>query len=146
LTKIRPRVDMLGFTFNYSRGDFLYSGEVARKSPRQFNDASFGLLEKTVIDTSLRVEYSLGKGGAHSVSLEAVNSHVQGWTPEVQGTPRNTNSLVRLEQHVLQRDADRQSAHRLHAALHQPAALAVPELQVERSRQPESRRVLPQRR
>lgn len=94
LTKVRPRFDMVGFTFNYATGDFLYSGEMARKSPRQFNDASFGLLEKNVIDTSLRVEYSLGKGGTHSISLEAVNSHIQGWSEDVQGTPRNTNSLV----------------------------------------------------
>jgi hypothetical protein len=94
LTKVRPRFDMVGFTFNYARGDFLYSGEVARKSPRTFNDASFALLEKNVIDTSLRAEYSLGKGGTHSISLEAVNSHIQDWTPDVQGTPRNSNSLV----------------------------------------------------
>lgn len=90
----RQRFDMLGSTFNYASGNWLFSGELAAKSPKALGTAEFHLLDRSLIDASLRGEYALGKGGTHSVSLELTNSHVLDWTPLIAGTPRNTASLV----------------------------------------------------
>lgn len=94
LRKVRQRFDMIGATLNYATGDFLYSVEIANKSPKAFNNAALEVVEKDVIDASVRVECSIGKGGGHSISLEAVNKHVRDWSESIERTPRNTNSLV----------------------------------------------------
>lgn len=92
----RPqRLKMLGGTFNLASDEWLLTAEVARKSPLAYNDASYSLqLEKDLFETSLRAEYSLGNGGNHSVSLEAVNRRVLGWENTILPTPRNRNILV----------------------------------------------------
>lgn len=87
------RFNMLGMTANHTIEGFLFSAEVAKKSPRAFLDPmTLQVVPKDGFDTSLKVEYSLG--GNHSVSLEAVNRHVRGWRQELAPTPRNANSLV----------------------------------------------------
>lgn len=95
LTREAQRFDMVGFTFNYVTGALLFSGEVAKKSPRAFIDPStLQIVNKNAVDTSFRMEYSLGNSGTHSVSLEAVNKHIQDWDARISPTPRDTNSLV----------------------------------------------------
>ena len=89
------RFNMIGGTFNVAGEGFLVSGEAAMKSPKQyFNPATAQTVEKDGIDTSLRVEYVLGKGGNNAVSLEAVTNHVMKWSEEILPVRRNTNSLV----------------------------------------------------
>lgn len=93
LTRIKPRFEMAGITFNYARGNYLFSGEIAKKSPKLFNDSSLQLIEKDIVDAALRAEYSLGKGGSHSISLELVTNHINDWNSEIL-TPENRDSLI----------------------------------------------------
>lgn len=88
------RFDMIGATFNHVLGPLLLSGEIAKKSPRAFMTASLTPVLKDEVDTSVRVEYSLGNAGTHSVSLEAVNRRVLDWDRRILPTARDTNSLV----------------------------------------------------
>jgi hypothetical protein len=96
LIKKEPqRFDMVGTTFNLAGEGFLISGEIAKKSPRAFlNPDSLQVVRKDTVDTSLRAEYSLGNGGNHAASLEAVNNHVLDWSRDILPVTRNTNSLV----------------------------------------------------
>ena len=89
------RFNMLGATFSHVTGSLLFSAEVAKKLPKAFLvPASRRIVQKDVVDTSLRVEYSLGNAGNHSVSLEAVNKRVLDWDKRILPTPKNSNSLV----------------------------------------------------
>jgi hypothetical protein len=92
VSRLKQRFTLAGGTFNYARGKFLLKGEVAYKSPKPFNDASFRLIRKDVIDSALGLTYSLGQ--SDTVGLEIVNSHVLDWDDAIVGVPRNTNSLV----------------------------------------------------
>lgn len=94
LQRVKQRYAMLGGTFNFASGDWIVSGELAWKRPRAFNTASLSLIERDQVDMSLRAEYALGKGGQHTVSLEATNGHVVGWDEDIVGVPRNAASLV----------------------------------------------------
>lgn len=94
LERTKPRFDMAGITFNYAQGNYLFSGEIARKTPKVFNDAELQLLERDIVDAALRTEYSLGKGGGHSVSLEVVSNHVDDWSADIVATPKDRNSLI----------------------------------------------------
>ncbi|QGZ37631.1 hypothetical protein IP92_04524 [Pseudoduganella flava] len=88
------RFDMLGMSFNLATEKVLYSGEIARKSPRAFlNPATLQTQRKDQLDTSLRAEYTLGNAGNHAVSLEAVNRRVLGWEPGM-ATTRSSNMFV----------------------------------------------------
>jgi hypothetical protein len=91
-TKTRQRFSMVGLAFNYARGNFLYKGEIAQKSDRSFNDASYQIIKKNVRDTAIGFEYT--SGSSYTMSLEAVNSHVGDWEDTLQGTPENTDSIV----------------------------------------------------
>ncbi len=89
------RFNMIGATFTHSTNGFLISGEMARKSPRAFtNAANLQVVNKDAIDTSLKVEHTLGNAGNHAVSVELVNKHIVDWRSEILPTPRNTNSIV----------------------------------------------------
>ncbi len=89
------RFRMIGGTFSHVADNLLFTGEVARKSPKAYLDGgTLQSREKDAVDTSLRVEYSIGNGGNHAVSLEAVNRHVLGWEPGILPTAKNTNSFV----------------------------------------------------
>ena len=91
-TRLRQRYTMTGTAFNYVTGSLLFKGEIGLKSPRSFNDASFQVVEKDVLDTALGLEYSTG--GTWSFGMEVVNSHVSGWSDEIQGVPEDASSLV----------------------------------------------------
>ena len=60
LNRHRQRFELAGFTFNYATGDYLFSGEIAAKLDRGYNDPAFNLIERDTIDTALKAEYSLG--------------------------------------------------------------------------------------
>lgn len=92
--RVKQRYDMVGGTFNYASGDWMFSGELAWKHPRAFMTSTLSLLERDQLDASLRAEYALGKGGLHTVSVEATNSHVRDWDERIVGAPRNGASLV----------------------------------------------------
>lgn len=92
--RVKQRYEMVGGTFNYASGDWMFSGELAWKRPRAFMTSTLSVVERDQLDASLRAEYALGKGGQHTVSLEATNSHVRDWDDRIVGTPRNAASLV----------------------------------------------------
>jgi hypothetical protein len=88
------RFDMIGMSFNLATDKILFSGEVARKSPRAFlAPATLQTVRKDQVDTSLRAEYVIGNAGSHAVSVEAVNQHIRDWEPGI-SAPRNNNTLV----------------------------------------------------
>lgn len=92
LSQVAKRFSMLGMTFNYAAGDYLFAGEIGKKSSRAFNRGAFELIEKDTVDTALKLEYNLG--GNDRASVELVNSHVIDWEQGIQGSPRNANSVV----------------------------------------------------
>jgi hypothetical protein len=91
-TKTRQRFSMKGLAFNYVRGSFLFKGEMASKSPRSFNDASFQIVKKDVQDLAVGLEYA--PGGTYSLGFEAVNSHVVDWEDTFLNTSEDANSAV----------------------------------------------------
>jgi hypothetical protein len=92
VSRVKERFTLTGMTFNYAFGHYLLKGEVGLKSPKRFNDSSFGTVEKKVIDSSLGLSYSLGD--SDTIGLELVNSHVREWQDSIASAPRNTPSLV----------------------------------------------------
>jgi hypothetical protein len=92
IARLQQRFTMIGGAFSYAKGKFLFKGEVAYKSPKAFNDASFRIIEKDVLDSALGVTYSLGE--SNTIGVEIVNRYVNDWRHEIVGIPRNTNSLV----------------------------------------------------
>jgi hypothetical protein len=92
ITRNEVRYDMLGGTFIHATGNFLFSGEIAGKMPKAFNDADLQIIKRDVIDTSLAVEYTFH--GNDNVGLELVNNHILSWRDEIQGVPRDQYSLI----------------------------------------------------
>lgn len=97
-TSVRQRYRMTGTAFNYVVGSFLFKGEIARKSPRAFNDTAYQLQKKDVLDTALGLEYSTG--GSWSLGLELVNSHIDDWSDEILDVPEDSQSLVLVWDHT----------------------------------------------
>ncbi len=48
IARTEQRFSMVGMTFNYTRGNFLYKGEIGKKMPRSFNDESYRLSKETL--------------------------------------------------------------------------------------------------
>jgi hypothetical protein len=92
ITKTQKRFSMVGLTFNYVRGNFLYKGEMSVKSPRHFNTSTYQIKRKDVLDTALGLEYS--PGGAYTLGLELVNRHIMDWDNDLIGVPENASSVV----------------------------------------------------
>lgn len=92
VARFGQRFRMLGAAFNYVKGDVQLKGEVGYKSPRAFNDAAFGVIEKDVIDSAFGVTYSLGQ--SNTIGVELVNSHIADWERTIVGVPRNSASAV----------------------------------------------------
>jgi uncharacterized protein DUF1302 len=92
ITKTEQRFSMVGVTFNYAKGNFLYKGEIGKKMPLSFNDTAYQIVKRDVVDTALGAEYS--PGGTYTLGVEMVNSHIQEWSEELQGIKEDTNSVV----------------------------------------------------
>jgi hypothetical protein len=92
VSRLQQRFDMAGVTFNYSKGKYLLTGEVAYKSPKDFNDINYQIVKDDVVATSLGVTYSLGR--SNTIGLEVVNNHIRGWNERIIGVARDTTSLV----------------------------------------------------
>ncbi len=92
ITKTKQRFSMAGIAFNYVTGNYLFKGELGRKAPQSFNDASYQIIKKDVSDVALGLEYS--PGGRYTLGMEAVNRHIHDWNEELVGTDQNTRSLV----------------------------------------------------
>ena len=87
LTETTHRYEMIGLTFNYAMGSFLWKGELAQKSPRVFINQSFTQEEKLVTDGTFGLEYS--PGGKYTVALEGSNSHIAEWSEDLLGVSAN---------------------------------------------------------
>ncbi|ELR72070.1 hypothetical protein C900_01935 [Fulvivirga imtechensis AK7] len=81
-----------GITFNRAINNFLIKGEVAIKSPKAYNNASFQVVKKNALDASLGVDYSLTN--TFKLSMEAVNYHVIDWDEDILGVPENNYMLL----------------------------------------------------
>ncbi|WP_438426455.1 DUF1302 family protein [Aquimarina macrocephali] len=87
ITKSKQRFFMTGVTFNRAINNLLVKGEVAIKSEKAYNDASFQVVKKNALDASLGVDYS--PNSTFTLSIEAVNYHIMDWSDQIQGIPRN---------------------------------------------------------
>lgn len=94
LERRRHQYDMLGFSFNQVTGNVLITAEAALKMPRAFATSAFDKLERNGLDASVRIEYSLGNGGNHSASLEAVSRRVHDWNTRIVSAPKRSESYV----------------------------------------------------
>jgi hypothetical protein len=83
---------MVGMTFSYAIGKFLLKGEGALKSPKAYNDAQLQIVKRDEVDGYLAAEYQ--HSASLSLSLEAVNQHIEGWTGNIQSEPRDRQSLL----------------------------------------------------
>ena len=92
ITRVRQRFTLSGLTFSHARGGYLFKGELALKSPRGFNDAALGVIEKDVLDSAIGVTYSLGQ--SNTIGVEWVNSRILGWNDRIVSAPKNSASLV----------------------------------------------------
>lgn len=92
--KERRRYSMAGLAFIASRGDFLFTGETAYKFSKSLTNSKFDIVERDVIEASLRAEYSLGKSGSHSISLEIADSYIVNWDENTSPTPESNYSIV----------------------------------------------------
>lgn len=93
IIKVKKRYALAGMTFNYAIGNFLFKGEAGYKAPKAFNNASFQIVEKDIVDSSLGLEYAPG-GGSLTLTLEAINNHVINWSDEILGVPKASNSVI----------------------------------------------------
>jgi hypothetical protein len=92
ITKTPKRFSMAGAAFNYVKGNFLYKGEIALKSPKHFNTSDYQIKRKDVFDTALGLEYS--PGSAYTLGLELVNSHIMDWDNTLIGVPQDASSVI----------------------------------------------------
>ncbi|MDA7716911.1 hypothetical protein N8834_00160 [bacterium] len=92
ISRSKERFFMTGATFNRAINNFLVKGEVAIKSQKTYNDASFQMVKKDALDASLGIDYS--PNSTFTLSMEAVNYHIMNWTDEIQGIPRNNHILL----------------------------------------------------
>ena len=92
MSRLEQRFNMAGVTFNYAKGKYLLTGEVAYKKPKDFNDANYQILQRDVLASSFGLTYSLGR--SNTVAVEVVNNHVRDWSQSIVGTARDTTSLV----------------------------------------------------
>lgn len=88
----KQRFTMAGLTFNSALDKWLVSGELAYKSDKAFNDGQMNLLERSMIDSSVQLEYSIS--GNDRIGLELVNKHIVDYQPGTLIYPRNANQLI----------------------------------------------------
>ena len=93
-----PRYYMAGMTFNHSRGNFLFKGEIAYKTGRCFTSAdpfdTDRLADLDLIQAAFAMEYDAN--GAYRLYLEASNQYLPGWTPTISGARRNESAIVAI--------------------------------------------------
>jgi hypothetical protein len=92
LIKTKNRYQMLGLTFNYGKGAFLYKGEIAQKSKKVFNNTQYELVEKDVFDTAFSAEYS--SSGGYTLLFSLINQRIVGWEKELTGTDQDSGSYT----------------------------------------------------
>lgn len=91
----KQRSKLVGMTLNHAKGAFLFKGEVAWKSPRNFyavKENAISIEQKDVVDASLALNYS--RGSKFNASLEGANSHIVGWNDKLQIFPKNYSTLT----------------------------------------------------
>jgi hypothetical protein len=92
ISQSKLRYSVAGVTFNHAVNKFLVKGEAAFKSPKSFNIESFQVVKKHALDASLGVEYAVNN--SFTMSMEAVNYHVIGWSDRILSVPRNSYMVL----------------------------------------------------
>jgi hypothetical protein len=88
----KNRYQMLGLTFNYGKGAFLYKGEIAQKSKKVFNNSQYELIEKDVFDTALSAEYYSSSG--YTLLFSMINQRIVGWEDDLSGTDEDSGAYM----------------------------------------------------
>lgn len=103
IAKSKHRFFMTGVTLNRAINNLLVKGEVALKSRKAYNNASFQIIKKNALDASLGVDYS--PNSTFTLSMEAVNYHIMDWSNQIQGMPRNNYIiLMALSKQLMKND------------------------------------------
>ena len=92
VTRTRERMSLGGVSFSYAFGKFVLRGEAAAKSPKAFDNIAMQIEKHDELDTYFGLEYA--HSSSLTVSLEAVNQHVQGWSRFLLNTPRDNMQLL----------------------------------------------------
>lgn len=92
VTRLGERYTLAGLSFTYAMGSFVIRGETAFKSSKAYNNATLQIVKKDAIDTYLNVDYQYSP--TLSFGVEALNQHVAALHNEVQGLPRDRQSLL----------------------------------------------------
>ena len=95
LLPIYPRYTMIGVAANRAKGNFLFKGELAYKSGRQFNHTNLladnGLAERDVIDVAFGLDYDAN--GAWQATFEISDQNVLNWNSDLYLVRRNETGL-----------------------------------------------------
>ncbi|MGK0289484.1 MAG: hypothetical protein ACI86H_000929 [bacterium] len=85
LSKRAPQFAMIGMAWNWTKGAFLWKGEVAFKKDRSFQHSSFAqneaILKKDIFDSALGMEYTSNDNLVFSV--EVSNQQILAWNTDV---------------------------------------------------------------
>lgn len=92
VTRVGQRFSLAGLAFTYAIRNFVIRGEAAVKSPKAYNNAALQLVEKKAIDTYLGVDYRYSS--SLTFSIEAMNQRIADWNKEIQGVPRDRQSVL----------------------------------------------------
>jgi hypothetical protein len=92
VTRVKQRFSLAGLSFNYAIKQFVIRGEMAYKSPEDYNDAALRIVRRDEVDTYLGVEYN--SSSTLKVGLEAVEQHIEHWDDAIQSAPRDRQSLL----------------------------------------------------
>lgn len=92
VTRVRERISLAGVSFTQAIGSFVIRGEGALKSSKPFNNAAMQIVKKDAVDTYLGVDYKYSP--SLTFGVEGLNQHIASWHNEVQGLPRDRQSLM----------------------------------------------------
>ena len=92
ITRQPNNYSMAGMTFTYIYKDFLFKGELGRKSKRAFSDDFLqAVFKKDTVDVSLGIEYA--PTSTFTLMLEAVEQHIVNWNSAI-STPEDRRSYM----------------------------------------------------
>lgn len=92
VTRLKERFSLTGGVFNYGFGNFVLRGEAAFKSSKPFNNEAMQVVRRKTIDTYLSLDYRYTS--SLTLTAELVNQHILDWSGEIQGYPKDRQSVL----------------------------------------------------
>jgi hypothetical protein len=102
LKENKSRFKMYGLALNFGKGGFLWKGEAALKTPQQFNNKSYKLVEKNVVDTAISVEYAVP--GNYTLGIGVINKHVINWEKDLLNKKDEGSFMINWSNNYLNED------------------------------------------